>query len=122
MNRLVRDEHCRVQVPPSDVEHQPADAPRGQGVRGDAVGPGIDRLAGAQRVGECRRSLGLDADHPNVTGVVRRDAADQPAATHRDEQRVEVRRLLDQLEGQAALAEQGEWLVEGVHLHRVVAG
>ena len=62
-------------------------------------------------VGASRGSTPIDLDAALVPGG---DAADQPAAADRDQQRVEVGRLLLELEADAARAQHGLDLVEGV--------
>ncbi|MHC2740901.1 hypothetical protein ACVMFA_006688 [Bradyrhizobium liaoningense] len=61
-----------------------------------------------------RRLLRLDRDDARPAGVPRRNAADQPAAADRHQQRVDVWRVLLQLQSDAALAEQGFGLIVGM--------
>ena len=69
-----------------------------------------------------RRQPGLDADHLDAALVPGGDAADQAAAADRDQQRIEVGRLLLELEADAARAQHGLDLVEGVHGQRARLG
>jgi hypothetical protein len=66
----------------------------------------------------CREARGLHADDLQVRlDVPRRggDAADQPAAAHRDHQRVQLRLRLQHLDGDRALAGDDQRVVERVH-------
>ena len=70
---------------------------------------------------EGRRLLRLDADDANLACEPCGEAADQPAAADRDQQRVE-RRILLQLHADRALAEHRLGLVERMHRHRAGLG
>ena len=92
----------------------------------DAVGDGVDpiqrhRLALAQRELHVGRTSGLDADHP-APGAQRlhrcADTADQPTATHRDDDGLDLFGLLRQLETDRALARDDQRVVERGDEHR----
>ena len=74
------------------------------------------------RFGQGRGRFRLDADDPDASLIPGSDAADQPAAAHRDQQRIEVSGLLLELEADGALAEQGFALVKGVDRERARLG
>ena len=111
----VAHQHDALDVRLGDREHQLADALRRERVGRDPAGLGIDRLARRERLRQRRRALGLDPDDARLPRVPGRDAADEAAAAHRDQQRVEVRGLARQLEPERALAEQRLLLIEGMH-------
>src|SRR6185437_7020975 len=72
-----------------------------------------DRLAGCQSLVQRGRGLGLDSDY---SGFYRRpDARDESTTTDRDDDDVEVGRILDELQTDGALAGDHERIVEGVN-------
>ena len=94
---------------------------------GNAVGQRVRvelrRLLAAQRGAHRRAAFGLhavDADRRvDVLGPGRHAGA-QPAATDRDDQRVELRCVLEHLAGDRALAGDDQLVVVGMHEHQVV--
>ena len=82
----------------------PVDLPRGQRSSRD---PGDDYLLAL-----AARVLAQDADAPGEPGG---DAADEAAAADCHKQRVELRRLLLELQADRALAEQRQRMVIGVN-------
>jgi hypothetical protein len=62
--------------------------------------------------------IGLDADDVNAAAVPGGDAADQPAAADRDQQRIDLRRIAFDLQPDRALPEQRFRLVERMHWQR----
>ena len=64
------------------------------------------------------RALRLDADHLDAAAVPRRDAGDQPAAADRDQNGVELGRILFPFEPDRALAGDRLGRVIGVHRKR----
>jgi hypothetical protein len=97
-----------------DRKHQVPDTPRRERVGSDATGLGIDGTACVHRAMQRRRQFRLDRDDPDLAGEPRRDAADQSAAADRQQQRIDRRGVGLDLQSDAALAEQGLRLVEGV--------
>ena len=86
------------------------------------AGTGRAAHTGGIRFGEGRGRFRLDADDPDASLIPDRDAANQPAAAHRDERRIEVSRLFLQLEADGSLAKQGFALVKGVDRERARLG
>ena len=68
------------------------------------------------------RRFGLDADEADPTLVPCGHSAEQASATHRDEERIELRSLLLELEPERTLAEQCLRLIEGMYLQRARNG
>ena len=97
-----------------DVPRERADAPRAERIGGDATDLDVDRRAGGQRRMQRRRAFGLQRDDARAPGEPRRDAADQPAAAHADQQRIGHAGLLLDLARQRAGAGQHLRLVVGV--------
>ncbi len=87
-------------------------------VGGDAARGRIDRRARREGGVQGRRLLRLDRHDARPAGAPRRDAADQSAAADRHQQRVDAGGVLLQLQGDAALAEQGLGLVVGMDCKR----
>ena len=74
-------------------------------------------MARAERLRERRRALRLHADDPDARLALRRrerDPRDEPAAADRHDQRVELVRVLEQLERDGALAGDDVVVVERV--------
>jgi hypothetical protein len=82
---VVGNEDDVIDVSLGDRDHQLADPPGGQGIRRDAAGRGVDRLALGAGIGECRRAVGLNADDPDAASEVGRRPGDQATATDRDQ-------------------------------------
>ena len=108
-----------------DVVHQIADELVGERAgerRREAVGDRRDPLerhglARCERARERRSTLGLDPDDAHAGAqVAQRDrgAADQPAAADRDDDRADVRDVVDDLEPERPLAGEHERVVERV--------
>jgi hypothetical protein len=105
-----------------DVEHQLADhggaeriGRKTRRLHGHALAclhRGMKRVAGFR----------LDADDLHVRLIPGRDAADQAAAAHRNQQRIDARRLILKFAGQRALAFQCWHRVIGVDAHRTCFG
>src|SRR5712692_11618190 len=70
-----------------------------------------------QGVCQRRRGFRLDADELDCSGVPGGDAADETAATHGNEQRVEFRILLLEFEADGSLTEQGFELIVSMNGH-----
>ena len=113
-DRLVGHQQDLGDMALGDGEHDLPHAPGRQGIGGDAAGLGIHRRAGRQRLVEGGGELRLDADDLDPSGIPGSDAADEPAAAHRHEERVEIGRILLEFQPDAALAEQGLGLVIGM--------
>ena len=75
-----------------------------------------DGLPGREAFVQGGRALRLDGDDPTV-GERGRDAADEPAAAHRDDDDLHVREVLGDLEADRSLAGHDERVVERVHEH-----
>lgn len=99
-------------------EHELADLLGSEGVRGNAAGGAVNRMAGAESVVEGGCGFGFDADDFHAAGIPRGDAADEAATADRDEKSVERGELFLEFEADGALAEQRLGLVEGVDLQR----
>ena len=115
VDRRVLDQHRRCHMALRDREHQRADPARSQRLGGDPTSGRIDGVAGLKGVVQRRRQLRFDRDDLNPAGIPRGDAADQPAASGRDQQRVDLRAIDLKLQPDRALPEQRLALVVGVH-------
>ncbi len=111
---LVGDEHHAVDEAPRDREHQITYSARGERIRSDASGRRIDRLACLERFHERRRGLRLDPQHARRAAIPGGNPGDQPAASDRDEERVERRCLAFGFDAERALAENRLGLIVGV--------
>ena len=78
-------------------------------------------MAGGECVVEGRRAFRLDRDEANAALIPGGDAADQPAPSRRDEQRVDLGCIGLDLAADRPLPEQGFGLVISVDLERAIA-
>ena len=72
----------------------------------------MDGRAGLERGGQGRGALGLDTDDATIDR--RRDAGDEPAAADRDDDRRELRKILDDLQPQRSMTRLEDRIVERV--------
>src|SRR5579883_3225924 len=77
---------------------------RREGIRGDTAGLGIDGPPGGEGLGERGRGFRLDADDGDPACIPGGNAADEPTTADGNEQRIDGRGLLLELEADAALA------------------
>src|SRR4029077_18324141 len=63
------------------------------------------------------RGKRLDADDLDAARIPGGDAGDQAAAAHRDQHRIDIRRLALELEAERSLSHDGFVLIEGRHRH-----
>ena len=101
-----------------DWKHQVADALRGQRVRGNAACFGVDGMSRRERVGERRRCLRLDPDDFDPASVPGGDAADQAASADGNQQGIDSRVLLFELQSNGSLAEQRLGLIVRMNAKR----
>src|SRR6185295_482791 len=117
-NGIVFHQHHALDVLLREREHELADALRRERIGGDAAGWRIHGPPGLQCVTECGREPWLDADQAEALLIPRSDAADQSATADGNQQRVELRCLLLELESDGPLPQQRRLLVEGMDLQR----
>ena len=117
--------HDVVDVAPRELEGVLAHAPDRDPV-GDGRAGGTDARARRERRAACRDRRGLDADDAHVRDVAPSARApmpaDQTAAADRDQHRIEVGHLLEQLEADRALAGDDTRVVEGMDEDELALG
>ena len=113
LDLLLGDEHAldfvRLQHGERRLARERAGEPVGDRVRRHGHGP-----SGRERIVHRRRALRLDRDDAPV-GRRGGDSGDEAAAARRHEDRLDLGRVLEQLERQGALAGDHERVVERVH-------
>ncbi len=121
---VVRDEHEVVEVLPEDLLRQLERGARGEAF-GERLHPVLDEAAFAPGAVGGRCALRLDADHPHAGTDGRGDdagAGRAAAAADRDDDRVERRLFLQDLERPGGDARDQQRLVAGVHVAVAVLG
>ena len=81
-----------------------ADIAGAERIRGDRINRDIDRSTRLQRIVKRTGSGRLDADHPDAAGEPGGDAGNQTATADRDQNRIEIGRLLRPFQADGALA------------------
>ena len=118
LDRVVRNQDYVVHMLLGDGVHERADAAGCERIRRYATSRGVDRFSCLERHHQRWGGFGLDSDHLDLIAKPRRNSGNQPAAANRDEQSIEIRDLILDLQPGCSLAQQCFALVEGVDRER----
>ena len=113
-DRHLADQHAAHLARGSRLEGDRPEPAGAERVGRDAADVDVHGFAGGQRGVQGGDRLRLDADHPGATGQRGRHPGHQPAAADGEDDGVDVRHLLRQLEPEGALTGADLRLVVGV--------